>query len=41
MLEYVEKLTVNPSGVTLNDLNTLRKHFSEDEVYDIVLYIAS
>jgi hypothetical protein len=37
MLEYIEKLTVNPSAMTLGDLNRLRTHFSEDEAYDIVL----
>jgi hypothetical protein len=37
MLEYIEKLTVNPSGMTEGDLTALRTHFSEDEAYDIVL----
>ncbi len=33
-LEYIEKLTVSPSGMTVGDLNALRRHFSEDEAYD-------
>jgi hypothetical protein len=37
MLQFIEKLTVNPSGMTLGDLNGLRRHFSEDQAYDIVL----
>ncbi len=37
MLAYAEKLTVNPSGLTLADLDGLRRHFSEEQVFDIVL----
>ena len=37
MLEYVEKLTVNPSQMTQGDLDGLRSHFSEEQCYDIVL----
>jgi hypothetical protein len=37
MLAYVEKLTVNPSALTLGELNKLRTHFSEEEAYDVVL----
>ncbi len=37
MLEYVEKLTVNPSQMTKGDLDGLRRHFSEEQCYDIVL----
>jgi hypothetical protein len=37
MLAYAEKLTVNPSGLTLDDLNGLRRHFSEEQTFDIVL----
>jgi uncharacterized peroxidase-related enzyme len=37
MLEYAEKLTVNPSGSTRSDLDKLRRHFSEEQIYDIVL----
>jgi hypothetical protein len=33
-LEYIEKLTVSPSDMTVGDLNALRRHFSEDEAYD-------
>ena len=33
-LEYIEKLTVSPSGITVGNLNALRRHFSEDEAYD-------
>lgn len=37
MLAYAEKLTVNPSGLTLSDLNSLRAHFSEEQAFDIVV----
>jgi hypothetical protein len=37
MLEYVEKLTVNPSQMTQSDLDGLRRHFSEEQCYDVVL----
>lgn len=37
MLAYAEKLTVNPSQMTKADLDGLRRHFSEEQCYDIVL----
>jgi hypothetical protein len=37
MLAYVEKLTLNASALTKSDLDELRRHFSEQQVYDIVL----
>ena len=37
MLAYAEKLTLNPSALTREDLDTLRRHFSDEQVYDIVL----
>jgi hypothetical protein len=37
MLGYVEKLTMNPSQMTKADLDGLRRHFSEEQAYDIVL----
>jgi alkylhydroperoxidase family enzyme len=37
MLAYAEKLTVNPSAMTKGDLDELRRHFSEEQAYDIVL----
>ena len=37
MLAYAEKLTVNPSQMTKGDLDGLRRHFSEEQCYDIVL----
>jgi hypothetical protein len=37
MLAYVEKLTMNPSQLTRSDLDGLRRHFSEEQCYDIVL----
>ena len=37
MLAYAEKLTINPSQMTKGDLDGLRRHFSEEECYDIVL----
>lgn len=37
MLAYAEKLTLNPSGLTKADLDGLRKHFSEEQCYDIVV----
>lgn len=36
MLAYAEKLTVSPSSMTLEDLNDLRAHFSEEQALDIV-----
>ena len=42
MLAFVEKLTVNPSGVTKDDLQTVRDAgWSERDYYDIVLLTAS
>ena len=37
MLAYAEKLTMNPSALTQAELDGLRSHFSEEQVYDIVL----
>ena len=37
MLAYAEKLTMNPSALTQAELDGLRRHFSEEQVYDIVL----
>jgi hypothetical protein len=37
MLAYAEKLTVNPSQMIRSDLDELRRHFSEEQTYDIVL----
>src|SRR5260370_41954111 len=37
MLAYAEKLTLNPSALTRSDLDGLRKHFSEEQAYDIVV----
>ena len=37
MLAYAEKLTLNPSQMTRSDLDGLRRHFSEEQAYDIVL----
>ena len=37
MLEYAEKLTRTPSSMTKTDLERLRQHFSEEQVYDIVV----
>ena len=37
MLAYAEKLTINPSQMTKADLEGLRRHFSEEQCYDIVL----
>lgn len=41
MLAFVEKLTVNPSGVSRGDMHTLLDAgFSERDYYDIVLITA-
>lgn len=37
MLEYAEKLTRTPSAMTRADLDGLRRHFSEEQAYDIVV----
>ena len=37
MLAYAEKLTLNPSAMTRSDLDGLREHFTEDQVFDIVI----
>ena len=37
MLEYAEKLTLTPSATTRADLDGLRRHFSEEQAYDIVV----
>jgi uncharacterized peroxidase-related enzyme len=37
MLEYAEKLTRTPSAMTRADLDGLRRHFSEEQVYDIIV----
>jgi len=37
MLEYAEKLTLNAAALTNADLDKLRRHFSEQQVYDIVI----
>ena len=37
MLAYAEKLTLNPSAMTRSDLDCLRKHFTEEQVFDIVI----
>lgn len=37
MLAYAEKLTLNPSAMTRSDLDDLRKHFTEEQVFDIVI----
>ncbi|MFZ0676427.1 carboxymuconolactone decarboxylase family protein [Candidatus Binatus sp.] len=37
MLAYAEKITANPSSMTLDDLNGLRAHFSEEQTLDIVV----
>jgi alkylhydroperoxidase family enzyme len=37
MLAYAEKLTMNPSAMTKEDLHGLRRHFTEEQVYDVVL----
>jgi uncharacterized protein YciW len=36
MLAYAEKLTLSPSSMTLEDLEGLRAHFSEEQALDIV-----
>ena len=36
MLGYAEKLTLSPSSMTLEDLEGLREHFSEEQALDIV-----
>jgi uncharacterized peroxidase-related enzyme len=40
MLEYAEKLTCMPSKMTKADLDRLRHHFSEEQVYDIVVIVS-
>jgi alkylhydroperoxidase family enzyme len=37
MLAYAEKLTINPSTMTKDDLEGLRRHFTEEQAYDVVL----
>jgi alkylhydroperoxidase family enzyme len=37
MLEYAEKLTLNPSAMTKKDFDSLRAHFSEEQAFDIVI----
>jgi len=37
MLAYAEKLTLNPSQMIKGDLDGLRRDFSEEQCYDIVL----
>jgi alkylhydroperoxidase family enzyme len=37
MLAYAEKLTLNPSALTKSDLDGLKKYFSEDQAFDIVV----
>jgi alkylhydroperoxidase family enzyme len=37
MLAYAEKLTVNPSGLTQGDFDELKRHFSEEQAFDIVV----
>ena len=37
MLGYAEKLTLNAAALTKTDLDQLRRYFSEQQVYDIVL----
>ena len=36
MISYAEKITLSPSSMTLDDLNDLRAHFSEEQALDIV-----
>lgn len=40
MLAYAEKLTVNPSGLTRADLEEVKKYFSEEQAFDIVVIAA-
>jgi hypothetical protein len=37
MLAYAKKITASPSSMTLQDLNGLREHFSEEQTLDIVV----
>jgi uncharacterized peroxidase-related enzyme len=37
MLDYVEKLTVAPSTMTRRDLDELRRHFTDEQAFDIVM----
>ncbi len=37
MLGYAEKLTLNAAALTKADLDELRRYFSEEQVYDIVV----
>jgi alkylhydroperoxidase family enzyme len=37
MLAYAEKLTRTPSAMTRADLDELRRHFTEEQAYDIVV----
>ncbi len=37
MLKYAEKLTLNPSALTRADFEELRKQFSEEQAFDIVV----
>ena len=37
MLAYAEKLTLNPSAMTRGDLDELRKHFTEEQAFDIIV----
>jgi hypothetical protein len=40
MLAYAEKLTVNPSALTRADLEEVKKYFSEQQTFDIVVIAA-
>ncbi len=40
MLGYAEKMTVNPSAMTRADLDELRRHFTEDQAFDIAVIAA-
>jgi hypothetical protein len=37
MLAYAEKLTVNPSALKGADLDDLRKYFTEEQAFDIIV----
>jgi hypothetical protein len=40
MLAFAEKMTVNPSAMTRGDLDDLRKHFSDEQAFDIAVIAA-
>lgn len=41
MIEFTERLTGYPAGITQHDLDELGKHFNEKQIVELVLTIAT